>query len=827
MVATSSVGPGATNMVTAAGVAMANRLPLLLLSGDTFQSRIPDPVLQQVEHYGAPSTTVNDAFRAVTRYWDRIVHPAQVAQSLPLAVRDHARPRRLRPGLHRPAAGHPGRGLRLPGAAVRAPRPRPRRQRPDADELEAAVAALRGARRPLVVAGGGVHYSLAEDALRSFVEAHDLPVVETVAGKSCLVADHPCNVGPIGVTGCDHANRLAAEADVVLCVGTRLQDFTTGSWTVFGNDDLTLIGLNAARFDATKHLRMPLVADALTGLSELGSRLDGWRADADWFAKAKAEAAAFRAFVAETTAPGDELPTYAQVIGAINRQATETDYALTAAGGFPGELNVNWLAKGIATFDCEYGYSCMGYEIAGAWGAKMARPEGEVIAFAGDGSYLMLNSDLYSSVITGQKLIVVVCDNGGFAVIDRLQTGMGGRSFNNMLGTNGDDRVKVDWAAHARSLGCQAEAVEHDRGARRGVRASTGLRPHDGDRDRDCAPPLDTRRRLLGGRCGGGVRASARSQPPTSRWSRASGASESVGDRRGAASASASSARAVSAACTPSSSPVASPAQRSPRSTTRPATSPSSWRRGSVSTRPRSACGAPRATRRRRDRDLHEHRHARRRDRRRGDHGQADLLREAARARARRGRPGARSGRPGGRAVPDRLQPPLRPGAPVGARGGRLGRRSATSISSASRAATPPHPRSSTHATSGGIFLDMTIHDFDMARYVTGSEVVEVFARGAVRITAELAEFGDIDTAVVTLVHENGVLTVIDNSRQAVYGYDQRVEAFGSLGVAASENPLHAHGHRPDRGRNARDDAARTSSSSATCPATCASGRPS
>ncbi len=457
MVATSSIGPGAMNMVTAAGVAMANRLPLLLLSGDTFQSRIPDPVLQQVEHFGSPSTTVNDAFRAVTRYWDRIVHPAQIAQSLPLALETMLDPAECGPAF----IGLP---QDIQAAAYDYPErlfePRVhtlRRQRPDAGELAAAAAALRAAERPLVVAGGGVHYSLAETELRSLVEAHGLPVVETVAGKSCLTAAHPCLVGPIGVTGCDQANRLAAEADVVLCVGTRLQDFTTGSWTVFGNEGVTLIGLNAARFDATKHLALPVVGDAREGLLELDARLEGWTVGADWAARAEAEAASFSAFVAETTAPGDEVPTYAQVVGAVNRRATESDYALTAAGGLPGELNVNWLAKGVATFDCEYGFSCMGYEIAGAWGAKLARPEGDVVCFVGDGSYLMLNSELYSSVITGQKLIVIVCDNGGFAVIDRLQTGMGGRSFNNMFG---DKQVRVDWVAHATALGCLAEAVE-------------------------------------------------------------------------------------------------------------------------------------------------------------------------------------------------------------------------------------------------------------------------------------------------------------------------------------------------------------------------------
>jgi len=459
MVATSSIGPGATNMVTAAGVAMANRLPVLLLSGDTFGSRIPDPVLQQVEHFGSPSTTVNDSFRAVTRYWDRITDPAQVAQSLPLAIETMLDPADCGPAFIGLPQDVQAAAYDFPTRLFEPRVHELRRQRPDSSELAAAADALRVAERPLVIAGGGVHYALAEDEFRRFVETHGLPVAETVAGKSCLASDHPSYVGPIGVTGSDYANRLASDADVVLCVGTRLQDFTTGSWTVFGDDELTLIGLNAARFDAAKHRALPIVGDAREGLVELDAMLEGWAADPAWQSRAAEEASAYRSFVAETTAPSDELPNYAQVIGAVNRHATSEDYALAAAGGFPGELNVNWLAKDVATFDCEYGYSCMGYEIAGAWGARMARRSGEVIAFVGDGSYLMLNSELYSSVITGQKLIVVVCDNGGFAVIDRLQTGMGGRSFNNLFGTNGGERVKIDWAAHARALGCAGESV--------------------------------------------------------------------------------------------------------------------------------------------------------------------------------------------------------------------------------------------------------------------------------------------------------------------------------------------------------------------------------
>jgi 3D-(3,5/4)-trihydroxycyclohexane-1,2-dione acylhydrolase (decyclizing) len=461
MVATSSIGPGAMNMVTAAAAAHANRLPLLLLAGDTFQSRGPDPVLQQLEHFDAPSTTANDAFRAVTRYWDRIVRPEQVVQSLPAALETLLDPADCGPALialpqdvQAEAYDYP---VRLFDLRVH----EPRRVRPDRGELAEAAAALRNAQRPLLVAGGGVHYSLGEEELRRLVERHGLPVVETVAGKACLTADHPCYVGPLGVIGCPQANRLAADADLVLAVGTRLQDFTTASWTLFA-EDAQLVCLNAGRFDAGKHLAMPLVSDAREGLAELGAALAGWTVDEAWMERGRQEASAYRAAVADSSrAPdGDELPTYAHVVGAVHRLASPDDYALTAAGGFPGELNANWLAKDVATFDCEYGFSCMGYEIAGAWGARMARTTGEVISFVGDGSYLMLNSELYSSVRTGQKLIVILCDNGGYAVIERLQVGQGGRPFNNMLGdVRRDDWPKVDWVAHARSLGCEAVGV--------------------------------------------------------------------------------------------------------------------------------------------------------------------------------------------------------------------------------------------------------------------------------------------------------------------------------------------------------------------------------
>ena len=465
MVATSSIGPGATNMVTAAGVAHSNRLPMLLIAGDTFVSRIPDPVLQQVEHFNNPSITVNDAFRPVTRYWDRITAPAQLAHTLPHAIETMLDPADCGPaflGLPQDV------GAEAWDFPVRLFEPVVHgiaRPRPDLHQLERAVEAIRGASKPLIIFGGGVHYSLAEAALAEFATRHNVPVAETVAGKACLTADHPMYGGPIGVTGGTSANNLAAEADVVIALGTRLLDFTTGSWTVFKNDGVQFIGVNTARFDATKHRSMPLVADAREALGELTEQLGDWRAPDDWSTTASTEVAQHQAYIDKLASPDEQpesgLPTYAQVVGAIDRLADENTMALAAAGGFPGEVNNGWRAKVTDSFDCEYGYSCMGYEISGGWGAAIARPDNDLVVFCGDGSYMMLNSDLYSSVLHGHKMIVIVCDNGGFAVINRLQTGQGGEPFNNLIKDNPTvvNPVPVDYAAHARAMGCLAETA--------------------------------------------------------------------------------------------------------------------------------------------------------------------------------------------------------------------------------------------------------------------------------------------------------------------------------------------------------------------------------
>lgn len=461
MVATSSIGPGATNMVTAAAVAHANRLPLLLIAGETFASRIPDPVLQQVEHFGDPTITVNDTFKPVTRYWDRIMKPEQLVHSLPHAVATMLDPATCGPAFLALPQDVQAEAYDFPvkffeRTVHRIPRPRADRR-----QVTDAVALIGAARRPIIIAGGGVHYSRAEAELTAFAERHNIPVVETVSGRTSLVASHRLNAGPIGVTGCTSANALAEEADVVIAVGTRLQDFTTGSWTLFKNEAVRFVGINTASFDAVKHRAHAVVGDARETLSELTGLLGEYRSDNEWSDRAAHETAQYHAYIDKIAAPSPgDLPTYAQVVGVVDRAGRPDDYVLTAAGGFPGELNNGWRSKGIDTFDCEYGFSCMGYEISGGWGAKMAMPDREVVVFVGDGSYLMMNSDLFSTVIAGHKLIVIVCDNGGFAVINRLQMNQGGEPFNNLIrDSKVVEVVAVDFAAHAASMGCATETV--------------------------------------------------------------------------------------------------------------------------------------------------------------------------------------------------------------------------------------------------------------------------------------------------------------------------------------------------------------------------------
>jgi 3D-(3,5/4)-trihydroxycyclohexane-1,2-dione acylhydrolase (decyclizing) len=462
MVATSSIGPGCTNFLTAAGTAHSNRLPVLFLSGDTFSNRLPDPVLQQVEHFQDPTLTVADAFKSCTRFWDRITHPAQLMVSLPQAVATMMDPASSGPAfialpqdIQAVAYDYPE--VFFEEKIHRSPRPRP-----DQDSIAEAAAILKSAQKPMIVAGGGVFYSGAVATLTSFAEKHGIPVTETIAGRSQMLHDHKLNAGPLGVIGSSSANALAAEADVVLAVGTRLQDFTTGSWSVFGNESMQLIAINAASFDAHKHRALSVVGDAKVGLEDLSSALGNWAGSPAWIETAQGHYAEWNRTVDQHSGPSDAVPpSYGQVVGAINRSCDSTDLALTAAGGLPGELCKNWKTRSIGTFDCEFGFSCMGYEIAGGWGAKMADPSRDVIVFVGDGSYLMLNSDIYSTVLTGHKMIVIVCDNGGFSVINRLQNFKGSASFNNLLQDCKVENLQgVDFVQHATSMGALGEQVE-------------------------------------------------------------------------------------------------------------------------------------------------------------------------------------------------------------------------------------------------------------------------------------------------------------------------------------------------------------------------------
>ena len=471
MFCTASAGPGTANLVTAAALAHANRLPMLMLCGDTFLTRLPDPVLQQLEHFGNPALGLNDAFKAVSRYWDRITHPAQIIQSLPAALATMLDPADCGPvflGLPQDVQGWT---YEYPLAFFEQTTHRIRRQVPDGGEIADAAVCLKAARRPVIIAGGGVQYSRAVAELTAFAETHAIPVIESIAGRANLLATHPLNIGPVGVTGSDSANTIAEQADVILSVGCRLQDFTTGSWTAFAKD-AQIIGLNAARHDAGKHRSLPVVGDAKLGLLALGQAISGYTAPSDWTAFAQAERSKWDAYVADNVSTkasdGSNRPnSYAQAIGVVNALCDPRDRVVTAAGGLPAEVTANWRTLDIGTVDVEFGFSCMGYEIAGGWGARIAQsesePHAETIVFVGDGSYLLMNSDIYSSVLTGKKLIVLVLDNGGFAVINKLQNNVGQESFNNLIADcpTVNEPFAVDFAAHAASMGALVERVEN------------------------------------------------------------------------------------------------------------------------------------------------------------------------------------------------------------------------------------------------------------------------------------------------------------------------------------------------------------------------------
>ncbi len=467
---TSSVGPGATNMVTGAALATVNRLPVLLLPGDIFASRRPHPVLQQLEQPYTQDISVNDAFRPVSRFFDRIYRPEQLLSSLPEAMRvltDPAETGAVTLALPEDVQTE---AFDVPEVFFEERVWYVRRPTPDEEALTEAARWIAEARRPLIIAGGGAIYSDSSDALHGFSSAAGIPVAETQAGKGILPWDDQWNVGPIGANGGIAANRLARDADLVIAVGTRLGDFATSSKTAFQNPDVRFIGINIASMDAYKMGALSLVGDARATLHALHENVltggNGHRdsESADRVAALKDE---WNALVDNQRAltPDGEL-TQAQVIGIVNEAAGSQDTVVCAAGGMPGDLLKLWRTQHPKGYHVEYGFSCMGYEIAGGLGVKMAAPDSEVFVMVGDGSYLMLHTEIVTAVQEGQKLIIVLVDNGGFQCIRGLQMSSGSPSFGNELryrdaatGTLSGGYVPIDFVKNAESLGARAIAA--------------------------------------------------------------------------------------------------------------------------------------------------------------------------------------------------------------------------------------------------------------------------------------------------------------------------------------------------------------------------------
>ena len=456
MAVTTSIGPGALNVVTAAGVAFANRLPLLIIPGDVFANRAPDPVLQQLEDFNDGTITANDCFRPVTRYFDRISRPEHILTALPRAFRVMTDPADCGPVCLAFCQDVQAEAFDYPESFFTPKVWKIRRPEADADELAEAIAAIKAAKNPVIVAGGGVIYSGAEADLATFASAHNIPVVETQAGKSSLDFDHALNFGPVGVTGASSANTVCEAADLVIGLGTRFQDFTTGSWSLFKNANRRILSINVAAYDSYKHGAINLTSDAKIALQVLGKKLGSqkWPSIAglqiDW-------AAATAAVKAPPTS--NALPTDMQVIGAVQRTASKDTVVMSAAGTMPGELHKIWDAP-TGGYHMEYGFSCMGYEIAGAMGIKMARPTADVICMLGDGSYMMANSELATAVMMGVPFTVVITDNRGYGCINRLQKGTGGAGFNNLLDQSYHVNPSyIDFTAHAASMGAHAVKV--------------------------------------------------------------------------------------------------------------------------------------------------------------------------------------------------------------------------------------------------------------------------------------------------------------------------------------------------------------------------------
>ncbi|MEU5879285.1 3D-(3,5/4)-trihydroxycyclohexane-1,2-dione acylhydrolase (decyclizing) [Spirillospora sp. NPDC047279] len=474
---TTSVGPGATNLVTGAALATINRLPVLLLPGDVFATRTANPVLQELEDPRSYDVSVNDCLKPVSKYWDRINRPEQLPSALLAATRvltDPAETGAVTLALPQDvqAEAHDWPEELFAERAWHVPRPVP-----EEAVLDRAADLLRGAARPLIVAGGGVIYSGATGELRTFAERTGVPVTETQAGKGSLPWDHPCAAGAIGSTGSPAANALARDADVVLGVGTRYSDFTTASHSLFARPGVRFVNLNVAAFDAVKLAGLPLVADAREGLAALGRAVGGWSVPASYREETRVLAARWNAAVdhafgiarGEPTphAPGSGSaasevengppPSQPEILGVVNEVAGPRDVVVCAAGSMPGELHRLWRARDPKGYHVEYGYSCMGYEIAGGLGVKMAAPDREVFVLVGDGSYLMMAQELVTAVAEGVKLVVVIVDNRGYASIGGLSESVGAQRFGTAYRGRDGGPLPVDLAANAASLGAAVE----------------------------------------------------------------------------------------------------------------------------------------------------------------------------------------------------------------------------------------------------------------------------------------------------------------------------------------------------------------------------------
>ena len=461
MAVTSSIGPGATNMVTAAALAHVNRLPVLFIPGDVFGNRAPDPVLQQIEDFSDGTVSANDCFKPVSRYFDKIGRPEHLLTALPRAMATLTDATNCGPVTLSFCQDVQSESFEFPTEFFNERIWHTRRLQPDEIEFAAAAQKIREASSPVIVAGGGVHYSEATEQLRLFVEKYHVPVTETQAGKSVLAWDHPLNYGPVGVTGSTSANQLFESADLVIGIGTRFQDFTTGSWSLFG--DLPIVTINASPYDAHKRNATPLVSDAKVALERLSVELGNTtfldpneQLKIDWFKSVDP--------LTDPPVSDQALPTDMQVIGAVQRKSSVDTVVMCAAGTMPGELHKLWKATVPGSYHMEYGFSCMGYEIAGALGIKMADPSRHVICMVGDGSYMMMNSELATAVMMGIDFTVVITDNRGFGCINRLQIATGGAEFNNLL----DDSMhqnpsNIDFAKHAESMGANALKVSNIR----------------------------------------------------------------------------------------------------------------------------------------------------------------------------------------------------------------------------------------------------------------------------------------------------------------------------------------------------------------------------